>query len=259
MADASWHVALARLKLAVRKTDWAPTSLDRRRCVVEGCAGHRPLRSCKTGYGRSGPPGPPFLAPLLGPTSNTERAWHEYLREAVGWSIGDANSPSTTVLRDPSASDYAVSEQWVRDALTDSYADEVALSSLSETNLVSVFAKVGASTPRGSLLNVTAFIAISDTNWPRTVTALRAAVPSLFNSILPNPSCNEVIGSLVDMTSDHTPLGRSMSILRGRLPGCGRTRSSAAPCITVDVSCAAGVWGAYDDEPLTCAERPRTG
>lgn len=114
-----------------------------------------------------------FLAPLLGPNSNTQREWHEYLREAVGRSTGDDNSASTTVLRDPSASDYAVSEQWVRDALTDSYADEVALASLSETNLVSVLAEVGASTPRGSLSNVTAFIAISDTNWPRTVAALK--------------------------------------------------------------------------------------
>ncbi|RYE65035.1 MAG: hypothetical protein EOO81_13220, partial [Oxalobacteraceae bacterium] len=74
-----------------------------------------------------------FLAPLLGPTVNAEREWHDYLREAVGRLAGDDVTASTTVLRAPGAKDYTVSETWVRDALTESYADNVALASLSES------------------------------------------------------------------------------------------------------------------------------
>ncbi|WP_395396144.1 hypothetical protein WBP07_22770 (plasmid) [Novosphingobium sp. BL-8A] len=60
-----------------------------------------------------------FIAPLLGPNENTERNWHDYLTEAFyrsspNWK--DA-STSTTVLRDPSAPNYAASEGWLRDAL----------------------------------------------------------------------------------------------------------------------------------------------
>lgn len=60
-----------------------------------------------------------FIAPLLGPTENTELAWHNYLLEAFfrcapRWKN---DYPSTTVLRDPSAPDYAPSEDWLRDAL----------------------------------------------------------------------------------------------------------------------------------------------
>ncbi|MFZ8310653.1 hypothetical protein ACO1LC_14475, partial [Staphylococcus aureus] len=71
-----------------------------------------------------------FLAPLLRPKINAEREWHDYLREAVARLIGDDDTPSTTVLRLPGASDYAVSETWVNDALTESYADKVAIASL---------------------------------------------------------------------------------------------------------------------------------
>ena len=60
-----------------------------------------------------------FIAPLIGPKENTERNWHDYLREAFYRSSPDwkDDTTSTTVLRDPSASDYAASEGWLRDAL----------------------------------------------------------------------------------------------------------------------------------------------
>ncbi|KQN89774.1 hypothetical protein ASE95_16455 [Sphingomonas sp. Leaf231] len=114
-----------------------------------------------------------FLAPLLGPKANAEREWHGYLREAVGRLIGDDETPSTTVLRLPDADDYAVSETWVHDALTESYADKVALASLSEPNLVAVLKKAFLKLPDGSLSKVTAFIAVSDQNWPEVVSAMR--------------------------------------------------------------------------------------
>lgn len=114
-----------------------------------------------------------FLAPLLGPKANAEREWHDYLREAVGRLIGDDETPSTTVLRLPGAHDYAVSKTWVRDALTESYADKVALASLSEPNLVAVLKKVTSTLPDRSLSKVTVFIAVSDQNWPKIVATMR--------------------------------------------------------------------------------------
>ncbi|MFM9936042.1 MAG: hypothetical protein ACKVOL_07560 [Novosphingobium sp.] len=88
-----------------------------------------------------------FIAPLLGPKVNAERKWHDYLREAVGRLIGDDEMTSTTVLRLPGADDYAVSETWVHDALTESYADNVALASLSAPSLVAVLKRVTSKLP----------------------------------------------------------------------------------------------------------------
>ncbi|MES2054469.1 MAG: hypothetical protein V4564_00900 [Pseudomonadota bacterium] len=114
-----------------------------------------------------------FLAPLVGPNVNAEREWHDYLREAVGRLIGDDYTPSTTVLRAPGAKDYSVSETWVHDALTESYADQVALASLSEPNLVSVLGKIASQLPDRSLSKVTIFVALSDQYWPNVVTVMQ--------------------------------------------------------------------------------------
>jgi len=114
-----------------------------------------------------------FLAPLFGPRINTESEWHGYLREAVGRLIGDDDTPSTQVLRLPGADDYAVSETWVREALTKSYADKVALASLSGPNLVTVLNKMAAKLPDGSLSKITVFIALSDQNWLAAVAAMK--------------------------------------------------------------------------------------
>jgi hypothetical protein len=114
-----------------------------------------------------------FIAPLLGPKINAELEWHGYLREAVGRLLGDDETTSTTVLRLPSADDDAVSETWVHDALTESYADKVALASLSETNLLMVLGKVASKLPDRSLSKITVFIALSDRNWPAAVAVMR--------------------------------------------------------------------------------------
>lgn len=114
-----------------------------------------------------------FLAPLTGPRVNAQPEWHDYLREAVGRLAGDDVTASTTVLRAPGARDYAVSETWVREALTDGYADNVALASLSESNLVSVLERIAATTPKQSLSNVTVFVATSDRYWPAILAAMK--------------------------------------------------------------------------------------
>lgn len=60
-----------------------------------------------------------FIAPLLGPSENTEFAWSHYLDEAFFRSAPrwKEDYPKSTVLRDPAAPDYAASEGWMRDAL----------------------------------------------------------------------------------------------------------------------------------------------
>lgn len=107
-----------------------------------------------------------FLASLVGPKVNAEREWHDYLREAVGRLIGDDDTPSTTVLRKPGVKDYAISETWVHDALTESYADKVALASMSELDLVSALERIASKLPVGSLSRVTVFVAVSCKYWP---------------------------------------------------------------------------------------------
>lgn len=114
-----------------------------------------------------------FLTPLLGPKENTQREWQGYLQEAVGRLFGDKVTPSTTVLRLPGAEDYADSEIWVHDALTESYAGNVALASLSEPNLVAVLEKIASKLPNRSLSKVTVFIALSDQNWPAAIAAMK--------------------------------------------------------------------------------------
>lgn len=136
-----------------------------------------------------------FIAPLVGPNSNTERAWHPYLREAVGRLIGDDDVPSTTVLRNPDAEDYAISEQWVRDALTDDYTGYVGLATLSEPNLVTVLGKIASKLPTGALSKETVFIALSDQYWPAVVTEMQPTGAKLvqLNPITPIPQRPERI------------------------------------------------------------------
>ncbi len=138
-----------------------------------------------------------LLAPLTRPAVNGEREWHDYLREAVGRLLGDedGDTPSTTVLRAPDAADYAVSKDWVGEALTESYADNVAIASISEPNLVAVLEGTAATLPRRSLSKVTVFIALSDRYWPGAVAAMQGTGAKLvqLNPDTPIPQRRERI------------------------------------------------------------------
>ncbi len=107
-----------------------------------------------------------FFAPLLGPAKNEQGEWHTYLLEAVERVTHGAAFPATKVLRDPKAADYAITETWLREAVTKTYADHVALASLSSSNLVPVLRKLAASVPRGSLSKVTLYVAARADVWP---------------------------------------------------------------------------------------------
>lgn len=113
-----------------------------------------------------------FLAPLLGPEEQSERAWHYYLREAFYRLRGNNGFTSTTVLRMPGAKDYAVSEDWARDALVDPLGDDASLATLSEPNLVIVLQKIARRVPRGSLSHMHVYVAVSNRHWPAVVAAM---------------------------------------------------------------------------------------
>lgn len=114
-----------------------------------------------------------FLAPLPGPTENSQAAWHSYLIEAVARLTKGRDFPATKVLRDPKAPDYAITETWLREALTESYADQVAVASLSASNMVPVLRRVAASVPAGSLAKVTLYVAARNDIWPAVQEAMK--------------------------------------------------------------------------------------
>ncbi len=116
------------------------------------------------------------VAPLVGPTENTERAWHDYLREAFHREYdGDEEfaSAATQVLRPPTAEDYAQSLRYLREALLEPrYKGNVMIGSMSETNLSDVLIELGAEIPSGSLAGHTLYIAVQDSAWPAIRNAL---------------------------------------------------------------------------------------
>ena len=106
--------------------------------------------------------------PLLGPKDNSEREWHDYLREAFSRTTSDwkEDSTSTTVLRAPDAKDYKLSRKWVKDALFDDFADNVSIGSQSYSNLAQVLIEVANATPKQKLKDVRLYVAVTDLYWP---------------------------------------------------------------------------------------------
>lgn len=117
-----------------------------------------------------------FRAPLLGPRVNEERAWNDYLWEAVWRRDGNDASAYRTVLRAPDAADYRISEQWVAKALLeaeDDIWDRVAIAALSPTQLVVVLKRVSPRLRPRALSHATVYIALTDQFWPQAAAALR--------------------------------------------------------------------------------------
>ena len=114
-----------------------------------------------------------FLAPLRRPRINDQGGWHDYLREAIARRFDDGRTASTTVLRKPDAPDYAVSEKWVRERLTDPKVGDAAVAALSEDHLVVVVQRIAGSVPAGRMRGNTLYFAVSADHWPEIETALR--------------------------------------------------------------------------------------
>lgn len=107
--------------------------------------------------------------PLINPKINDEGEWHHYLREGFARVTADwlEDSTSTTVLRSPSAKDYAVSRKWIKEALLESYADNVSIATLDPANLVVVLKRTLNPMAAGRLKHLTVYIAVNDEHWPQ--------------------------------------------------------------------------------------------
>lgn len=107
-----------------------------------------------------------FKAPLLGPASADEAEWHHYLREAFYRTASDWRDGilSTTVLRPRSASDYAASEKWVREALAEKAleGDSRAFASPDPENLARIFADAARKVKPRALEGVRIYVAVGD-------------------------------------------------------------------------------------------------
>jgi len=120
-----------------------------------------------------------FLAPLRRPAINDQGSWHAYLREAIARRFGNDRSASSTVLRKPDAPDYAVSESWLREEMTDPTGRGAAFATLSDDNLVAVVQRVAATIPAGRMRGTTLYFAISADRWPAVAAALRRSGATL--------------------------------------------------------------------------------
>jgi hypothetical protein len=140
--------------------------------------------------------------PLLGPASNDQTSWHEYLREAFARLTPDwrEDSTSTTVLRLPTAKDYNPSKKWVREQLRDAYGDYVAFATLSQPNLVTVLRKEVAGFKPGRLNHLTIYLALEESYWNEAVRILKPTGAKLvqLDPTKPIPQNSERLKALVD-------------------------------------------------------------
>ena len=118
-----------------------------------------------------------MTSPLLGPKTRDEREWHQYLEEAFfrldpRWS---EDYPGTTVLRDRAAADYAPSEKWVVDAITEREMPATVLAFASPSsidNLVRVLGEAARKAKPGKLRDARIYVAVGDADRDRVAAAL---------------------------------------------------------------------------------------
>lgn len=129
-----------------------------------------------------------FLSPLRGPVPPTEEGWHNYLREAFyrldprvsfDWDKEGGSYVRTTVLRDPLDPEYAVSEGWLRDALTKERDpdDVAAIASLSSPeHFLITMDHIAARAPNNVLKGTRTYVAIPAAYRQRTMAILARTV-----------------------------------------------------------------------------------
>lgn len=115
--------------------------------------------------------------PLVGPSSEDQQDWHQYLVEAYFRLMpgDDGGYPTTLVLRRPQAADYAPSLGWLRETVNKRGArpgDVLMLASPDPDNLVAVLADVAAQGRAKGLKGLRVYVAADDARWPAVVAAL---------------------------------------------------------------------------------------
>jgi hypothetical protein len=117
-----------------------------------------------------------FVAPLLGPYTDSERDWHGYLQEAFFRIDADWQNdyPMTVILRLPQQKDYQASVGFLNDALHDSLNihGAIMIASPSQDNLVHVLSDAVLTVPQGYLKEARVYVAVDDAH----TTAVRKAL-----------------------------------------------------------------------------------
>lgn len=147
--DGSWERALSQAARALKAQEAAEAAADAR-----------------------------FRAPLVGPPTEAEADWHEYLVEAFfrldpDW---DGGYPAVQFLRDPRAANYAPSESWLREELTDKnvLAERVIMiaSPASPDNLVKVLTAITRTMKPNALEGVRLYAAVPASHRARVAATL---------------------------------------------------------------------------------------
>jgi hypothetical protein len=116
-------------------------------------------------------------APLVGPRSDEESDWHQYLREAFfridpRW---EKDFPATKVIRLPAQKDYQASVGWLEEALhRTQLGGAIMIASPSQDNLVHVLSEIAATVPRGSLKEMRIYVAVDGAHTAAVAKALAA-------------------------------------------------------------------------------------
>jgi hypothetical protein len=107
-----------------------------------------------------------FIAPLVGPQSDDESAWHSYLVEAFFRADPDWKNgyPATTILRRPQRKDYQASVVFLHDALNDEFSRDgiLMIASPSQDNLVRVLSEAVLTVPHRWLEKARVYVAVDD-------------------------------------------------------------------------------------------------
>jgi hypothetical protein len=143
-----------------------------------------------------------LTSPLLGPSSNDEGDWHQYLREAFLRITADWKEDSTwtTVLRLPTAADYKPSRKWIRERLQDTYGDNVAFATLSPSNFIDVLRKEVAVFKPGRLNHLTIYLALEEPYWNEALQILKPTGAKLvqIDPAKPIPQNPERLKAMID-------------------------------------------------------------
>lgn len=112
--------------------------------------------------------------PLLAPASSDEREWGDYLQEAFQRLVPaePERVANTTILRDPGASNYEASREWLREALRERIFEDLAFASPSQRNLAAELVRQASRLRRNGLRGVTIWIVVGSDLWPQLEQAL---------------------------------------------------------------------------------------
>ncbi len=174
--DAAFTKELPAFRLAIDLLSGKPRVLD----PAEWCAASARVGSRLVEMTNDEKEAHRYLTqPLVGNVITDQSGWQQYLWEAVARLApvdedGEPASAWRTVLRVPSAKDYAVSEKWVKESLSgEAGMDELSFAAIDPPSLVKLFERLLTTRPNGALKDKRIYVFLP--------TAYHAAVTAAFS------------------------------------------------------------------------------